>query len=112
MNVHWERVTAQARILDWIFRMQAACDEHVATSLGLVQRRSSVLDFNSFFPGTLPGFEPRTPFLECRSKGIGSPSQFLTYEITDQKSGSEGKQRNVPVWAILGQYSAGVFQPK
>ena len=52
-----------------------------------------------------PGFEPGMLFFECRSKYVDSPRQLFTYEISDQKSGPEQKHRNVPVWAILGQYS-------
>jgi hypothetical protein len=44
-------------------------------------------------------------FLECRSKATGSPSQRLTYEIPGEIFGSGQKQRNVPVWSILGHYS-------
>ena len=57
---------------------------------------------------TLPGFEPCMLFFACRSKGIGSRSQLMTYEIPEQKFGPEQKQRNVPVRAILGQYSSGL----
>jgi len=59
-------------------------------------------------PWSLPGFEPRMLFLECQSKGAGNLSPLFTYEISDQKSGPEQKQRNVPVWAIHGQYSSGL----
>ena len=47
-------------------------------------------------------------FLECQSKGIGSHSRPLTYEIPGERVGPEHKQRNVPVWAIHGQYSLGL----
>ena len=48
------------------------------------------------------------PFLECRSKGIGSSQLRVTYEISGQKIGLGQKQRNGPVWSILGQYSLGL----
>jgi len=44
-------------------------------------------------------------FLECRSKDVGNSWSLFTYKISGQKTGPEQKQRNVPVWAILGQYS-------
>ena len=47
-------------------------------------------------------------FFACRSKGIGNHSRLLSYEIPDQEIGPEPKQRNVPVRAILGQYSSGL----
>ena len=44
-------------------------------------------------------------FLNPCSKYVGSPQRLFTYEIPGQKIGAGKKQRNVPVWAIIGQYS-------
>jgi hypothetical protein len=37
-------------------------------------------------------------FLRPCSKYVGRPNRLFTYEISDQKTGAEQKQRNVPVW--------------
>ena len=57
-------------------------------------------------PTSQRGFEPRMLFFESRLNGIGSHSWRMTYEISDEEVGSGQKQRNVPVWSIVGQYSA------
>jgi hypothetical protein len=49
---------------------------------GLVQQRSLVSITTPLSPCKPPGFEPRMLFLECRPKGIGSPSRLLSYEIS------------------------------
>ena len=48
--------------------------------------------------------------LDPGSKYVGSPLLLFPYEISDQRSGPEQKQRDVPVWAIHGQYSPMAFQ--
>jgi hypothetical protein len=47
--------------------------------------------FNSWDPTVSRGFESRTLFFECRSKGIGSPTRRLTYEINGEEVGSGKK---------------------
>jgi len=47
-------------------------------------------------------------FFEYQSKDIGCPARLVTYEIIGEKIELGQKQRNGPVWSILGQYS---FQP-
>ena len=50
------------------------------------------------------------PF-EYQSKGIGSPFRLVTYEILGEEIEPEQKQRNGPVWSILGQYTRAMSSP-
>jgi hypothetical protein len=45
-------------------------------------------------------------FIEYQSKDIGSPFRLMTYEILGEKTELGQKQRNAPVWSIVGQYSS------
>ena len=50
------------------------------------------------------GSEPCRLFLDRGSKSIGSSQGQFTYKISAQKIGAGQKQRNGPVWSILGQF--------
>jgi hypothetical protein len=50
-------------------------------------------------------------FLNHHPRNAGDPSRSFTYEIYDQKSGTEQNTRNGSVWSILGQYKPQVCQP-